>query len=234
MKRHFADHRTVLNSSCQRLCLLGVLLSVGVSAASTARLTVTGIIYNYDADGNAFTLQSDGTSSAAYSSGTGIDSALTPDSTGAGILYDQWNLDLTHSSRSYLLTLAPLNGSPSVFSGSLAFNGQLYSRCFTSSGPTNYQNWTLIQPGFPDTNCAMRLNFSYNGAGYSLVMSPAQSGTGTATVSCTNWSTKSKSCVAWTDVPTAGVANANVANLYRGSTLIGQYFLSFSAVITHP
>jgi hypothetical protein len=214
-------------------CALGALLILAVVAvAATARYTVTATIYNLDAAGNAFTLQSDGSTSAAYQTGTGIDSALTPDSTGAGTLYYQWNLDLTHSSRSYYLTLSPLNGSSAVFSGSVSFNGQLYSRCFTSSG--GYQNWTQIQPNFPDTNCAMRANFTYNGTGYSLVMSPAQTGTGTATVSCSNWSSKSNSCVAWTDVPTAAITNANVANLYSGSTLVGQYYMSFNIVLTHP
>jgi hypothetical protein len=213
-------------------CALCALLVLVIAAVAATRYTVTATIYNYDASSKAFTLQSDGGTSAVYSTGSGVDSALTPDSSGAGTLYDQWNLDLGHSSRSYYLTLTPLNGSPTVFLGSLRFNGQLYSRCFTSSG--FYQNWTQIQPNYPDTNCAMRANFTYNGTGYSLVMSPAQTGSGTATVSCTNWSTKSNSCVAWTDVPTAGIANANTANLFSGSTLVGQYYLSFNIVLTHP
>jgi hypothetical protein len=182
------------------------LLGVAVVALAAAKYTVTATIYNYDANNNTFTLQSDGTSSAVYSTGSGLDSGLTPN-VGAGSLYYQWGLDLTNSSRSFYLTLIPLPGSPSVFSGPLPFNGQRYSRCFTGSG--GYQNWTPIQ--YADASCAMRVNFTYNGVGYSLlVMSPSYPGTGTATVTCPNWSPSSKSCSAWTEVPTAGIMNANI------------------------
>jgi len=99
-------------------------------------------------------LQSDATNSALYSTGSGVDSAVTPDLAVAGTLYDPWDLDLSHSTRSYYLTLSPVNGSPAVFSGSLPFNGQLYSRCFMSNGGD--QNWTQIQPNYPDTKCATR------------------------------------------------------------------------------
>jgi len=205
-------------------------LGLSLGALAAAKFTVTATIYNDDVNNNAFTLQSDGTTSAMYSTGSGVGSELTPNVPGAGTLYYQWGLDLTNSPRSFYLTLSPLNGSPAVFPGSLPFNGQLYSRCFTSSG--GLQNWTQIQ--YADSNCAMRANFTYDGTGYSLVISPLYSGTGTATVTCTNWSISSKSCLAWTDVPTAGIANANVANLYNGATLVGQYFLSFNVTLTHP
>lgn len=214
------------------ICALLALLSPAVSALAASKVTVTATIYNFDANNNPFTLQSDGSISAVYSPGTGVSSNLTPNVLGAGVLYYQWSFDLSSSSRAYYLTLAPLNGSPTVFSGALPFNGQLFSRCFTSSG--GYQNWTQIQPQFPDATCAMRANFTYNGNGYSLVMSPSEIGTGTATVSCTNWSTKSNSCVAWTDAPTAGITTANVANLYGPGGIVGQYFLSFNISLTHP
>ncbi len=212
------------------LVVTGMLI-LSISAWGGIQKTISATIFNQDSLGNAYALQSDGTSSALYKTGAGVDSDLTPIKAINGTVYFQWDLDLSHSSRSFYLTLSPLNGSPIVFAGSMAFNGQLYSRCFTSSG--GYQNWTLIQPQYPDTNCAMRVNFTYNGTGYSLVMSPEQTGTGTATVTCTNWSTSSKSCVAWTDVPTGG-SNANVANLYSGSTLVGQYLLSFKITLTNP
>jgi Tfp pilus assembly protein PilV len=210
------------------MCVLLALLGLAIAALAVARYTVTANIYNHDSNNNAFTLQSDGTASAVYSTGSGVASEITPNA-GAGGLY-QWFLNLTNSSRSFYLTLTPLNGSSAVFSGALPFNGQLFSRCFTSNG--GYQNWTQIQ--YSDSNCAMRANFTYSGTGYSLVMSPTETGTGTATVTCTNWSTSSKSCSAWTDVPTAGIANANVANLYNGANLAGQYFLSFNIALTHP
>jgi len=215
--------------------LTGALIALFVlvmAAFAASKITVTATIYNFDANNNPFTLQSDGITSAVYSPGSGVSSNLTPNVSGAGVLYYQWSFDLGSSSRAYYLTLTPLNGSPIVFSGALPFNGQLFSRCFTSSG--GYQNWTQIQTAFPDATCAMRANFNYNGNGYSLVMSPMETGTGTATVSCTNWSTKANACVAWADVPTANVTNANVANLYGPSGVVGQYFLSFDITFTHP
>ncbi len=208
------------------------LLAVAVAAFAASRYTVTATVDNYDSSNNAFTLQSDGTSSAAYTTGSGVDSELTP-ATGSGPLYYQWGLDLTKSSRAFTLSLdgADANSIANApFTGPMAFNGQLYSRCFTSSGAL--QNWTQIQPGFPDGNCAMRANFTYAGVGYSLVMSPSYPGTGSATVSCTNWSSKSKSCVAWSD--SSSVAAGNLADLYQGSTLLGQYKLSFNIALTHP
>ena len=217
-------------SPVRLLCALLAVLSLAIAALAASKLTATATIYNFDVNNNAFTLQSDETSSAVYSPGSGIDSELTPNVNGAGTLYYQWSFDLGSSSRSYYLTLTPLNGSPTIFSGSLLFNGQLFSRCFTSSG--GLQNWTQIQPQYPDATCAMRANFTYNGNGYSLVMSPTETGTGTATVTCTNFN--SKLCSAWTDVPTAGITNANVANLYGPGGLVGQYFLSFNVALTHP
>jgi hypothetical protein len=99
-------------------------------------------------------------------------------------------------------------------------------------------NWTTIQPGYPDTNCAMRANFTYNDVAYTLVMSPEYPGTGTATVSCTNWNSKARACTAWNDVPTVGFPDSNVASLYSGSpgsqTLIGTYALSFRIDVANP
>jgi hypothetical protein len=214
------------------MCALLALLVIAIAALAAAKYTVTATIS--DANGTPYTLQSDG--GGSYSTGSGVDSEITPNVPGAGTLYYQWGLDLTNSSRSFNLTLNGVDSSSvgnAPFVGTLPFNGQLYSRCFTSSG--GYQNWTQIKIGYPDTNCAMRVNFTYNGVGYTLVMSPSYQGTGTATVSCTNWSTSSKSCSAWTDVPTAGITNANVANLYgSGGALVGQYSLSFDITLTHP
>jgi len=223
---------TIRRPPIRSMCALLAMLSLAIAALAAAKLTVTATIYNFDANNNPFTLQSDGSTSAVYSPGSGVSSELTPNVPGAGVLYYQWSFDLGSSSRAYYLTLTPLNGSPTVFSGALPFNGQLFSRCFTSSG--GLQNWTQIQPGFPDATCAMRANFTYNGSSYSLVMSPTETSTGTATVSCTNWSTKSNACVAWTDVPTANVTNANVASLYGPGGVVGQYFLSFNTMLTHP
>lgn len=213
-------------------CALVALLGSTVALLAAAKYTVTATICNQDPNNNAYTLQSDGSGSAVYSTGSGVDSEITPSASGAGTLYYQWSFDVARSSRSFYLTLSPVNGSPpGPFSGALAFNGQLYSRCFGANSST-YQNWTEIQ--FADPNCAMRVNFTFNGIGYGLVMSPAYPGTGAVTVTCARWNTSSNSCSAWAEVPTAGI-NAGVANLYgSGGSLVGQYYLSFNITITHP
>jgi hypothetical protein len=192
-------------------------------------------MYNYNGS-TPYSLQSDGNSSAAYGNTAGVSSNLSP-TTGGGTDFYQWNLDLSNSSRAFYLTLNPVNGNSAAapFTGTVPFSGVLHSRCFTSTG--GYQDWTKIQPSYPDGNCAMRVNFTYGGASYSLVMSPDTSGTGTATVTCTNWSASSKSCVAWTDVPNSSSVNANVAYLYdtsNGQTYVGSYSLTFNISVTHP
>jgi hypothetical protein len=83
----------------------------------------------------------------------------------------------------------------------------------------------------------MRVLFTYAGVNYTLVMSPEQAAsgepaTGSATVTCTSGTSP---CTSWTDVPTSGIANANVANLYNGgSSPIGQYYLTFNITLSHP
>src|ERR1044071_9008209 len=205
------------------------LLAIGLAFAA-AMLSVTATIDNYDGNSVAYTLQSDGTNSATYGGN------ISPN-TGNGTQYYQWNADLSSSSRSVYVTLTPVNGSSTGPFTRAAFNGVLHSRCFGTNSGT-YVNWTTIQPGYPDTNCAMRANFTYTGVPYTLVMSPDYPGTGTTTVSCTKWNTKTKSCSAWSDVPTTGSANANVANLYSGDpglqVLVGSYALSFNISVTNP
>jgi len=215
--------------------LMAVLISlmvlvVGVAAAPKAGpYTMTATVFNCcDSNSHNFMFQSDGAVSSAYSSATpGVLSELSGD-----ISYE-WVLDLTQSSRSFLLTLSPVNGSPSgPFVGTLGFNGKLRSRCFDPSN--SVFSWLKIHT--QDTNCAMRVDFTYGTVNYTLVMSPIEPGTGTATVACTNWN--GSACSAWTDVSTAGVANANVAHLYaitrKGQTYVGSYALSFNVTMVHP
>lgn len=205
--------------------------------AFAASFTGTATLYS-DNGSTPYTLQSENNPSTVYGNGKGVSSYFSPSTGGATTDYYQWNLELSGSSELYLLTLKPNDSASAAaapFTGPVAFHGVLISRCFTSSG--GYQNWTEIQPGYPDGNCAMRANFTYDDASYTLVMSPDTSGTGTATVTCTNWSTKSKSCAAWTDVPNSSATNPNVAYLYntsKGQTYVGSYSLSFNVTLTHP
>ena len=210
------------------LCALFALLVVASAALAGSRYSVTATISSgcCDANSNSYTLQGDG--AGTYSNGGSLLSQITPNNGPTN--YYQWSFDLSNSSRSFNLTLTPVNGSPAgPFAGPMPFNGQLYSRCFTPS--LGLQNWTQIVTS--DNNCAMRANFSYGGVGYSLVMSPQVSGTGTATVTCTS---NSSPCSSWSDLPTTGpnASNPNVANLYNGGTLVGQYYLSFNISLSHP
>ena len=209
-----------------------VSLAAVVAAWAAGAFDVTATIYNYNGT-TPYTLQSDGSTSATYAGD------FTPST---NVVPDYYQLDLMLSkSRFVVLTLNPLDSNSAAaapFTGPLAFPGAiLYSRCFTPSGATSYQNWTQIQPATPDGNCSMRLNFTYNGVNYILVMSPEYPGTGTATVTCTSWSTSANSCLAWTDVPNSGAANPNVAfllNKSNGETYVGSYSLSFNVTLTHP
>ncbi len=229
------------------LCLAALLLAGIAVYATVARYTVTATIFNTNCtstiNGGNCTLSSDGLTAgyAVYQNGPGVNSTLTPDSTGAGTLYDQWNLSFGNaSSRSVYLTLTPINGAPPIFTGSQSFQATLYSRCFTDATASTDQNWTLItSTNYPngDPTCAMRVLFTSAGVSYTLVMSPAEAAksepaTGAATVTCTS---NTSPCTSWTDVPTTGITNANVANLYNGgSSPIGQYYLSFNVSLTHP
>jgi hypothetical protein len=241
-ERRFADSKrgedmTKTNTMKRVMVANAVLLLVAaITAWAAGAFTVTATMYN--SNGTApYSLQSDGTSLASYGNTAKVNSTLSP-TTHGGPDYYQWDLDLSNSSRSFYLTLIPLDRSSvaaAPFSGPLSFAGVLYSRCFTPSG--GYQDWTKIQPGYPDGTCAMRANFSFNGASYTLVMSPEYVGTGTATVSCTKWNASSNSCVAWSDVPNSGAPNPNVAYLYDtsdGQTYVGSYSLSFDVTLTHP
>lgn len=188
---------------------------------------VAATLYNCcDSTGLSFAVESDGAAgSALYSNGTGGVSSIL-----SGATQYEWDLDLTQSSRFFWLTLRPVNGSkPGPFTGSLAFNGQVFSRCFDPGN--NVFSWEAIET--QDTNCAWRINFTFAGVDYTLVMGPTYPGTGTATVTCTNWT--GASCTAWTDAPSAG-PNANVADLYsvgkHGDTSLGAYALSFNAKLT--
>lgn len=233
MRFGFFDRKGRGVSVCSALIL--VLMLTVAAQKTSAGYNMTATLYNYDAANTPFAFQSDGTASAVYSPSSSLLSYAYPDPScrNCGVTGYEWAFDLTQSSRSFLLTLTPVNGSPAgPFSGTRAFSGEVRSRCFDPGN--NVFSWLAIQTS--DTNCAMRVNFTYQNASYSLVMGPIEPGTGTATVACTSWN--GSACSAWTDVPTAGVANANVAHLYlsgkRGSTLIGSYALSFNVTLTRP
>lgn len=230
---------------CKRtLPLIVALMAVFAIAAgagkTSANYNLTATLVNNDTNENPFAVRSDGSSSAVYD--PDHDSSILsylysdPSCTRCGTTAYEWALDLSQSSRSFLLTLTPVNGSPAgPFSGTMAFNGKLRSRCFDPAN--NVYSWPTIKTS--DSNCAMRVDFTYNTVNYILLMGPTESGTGTATVTCTNWDSSTAMCSTWKDVPTAAVPNATVAHLYSAGkngalTLVGSYALSFDMQLMHP
>jgi hypothetical protein len=216
-----------------------VLALTAFAAKSTANYNITATMFNYNANNVPYSLQGDGSTSTVYNPNTdsSILSYLYPDPncTHCGTTAYEWALDLSQSSRFFLVTLTPISSPAGPFTGPVAFKGKLRSRCFDPGN--NVYSWLAIQTS--DTNCAMRADFTYNNVNYTLVMGPNESGTGTTTVTCTKWNSTTTTCSDWTDVPNTGVTNANVAHLYsvgrNGSTkLIGSYALSFNISLTYP
>ena len=223
--------------SAASAAVLFVLTAFG--AKSTPNYNLTATMSNYNANNEPYRLQSDGSTSAVYD--PNIDSSIlsylypSPACKTCGTTAYEWASDLSQSSRSFLVTLTPINSPVGPFTGPMAFNGKLRSRCFDPGN--NVYSWLAIQTS--DTNCAMRADFTYDNANYTLVMGPTEPGTGTATVTCTKWNSTTTTCSAWTDVPNTGATNANVAHLYsigrNGSMkLIGSYALSFDVSLTLP
>jgi hypothetical protein len=193
---------------------------------------VTSTVFDTDAFGNGVVLQGDDPTagSSVYIPGDGgVISQI--DSSNA-----DWNLDLRGSSRGFYLTLATTSGGavPGLPAGPVFYSGRAVSRCFTPSGGTTTYSWLKVTD---DPNCAMRVNFSWTGTNYTLVMSPAYQGTGLASVHCN--AANGTSCVDWTVTPNANTPNAGVANLYsiakNGSErFVAACRLTFRIRATYP
>jgi hypothetical protein len=212
----------------------------GGKPTPTPTPNVTSTIFDTSSTGDPLLLQSDDLYAggapgyAAYSTSaiTGVVSLID------GYNYDDWNLTLNGSTRGFYLTLNPVSGAAGLPSGTSFYSGRMISRCYDPTGATtNTYSWFNITGANP--NCAMRLNFSYLGNGYTMVMSPIYPGTGKAEVYC-NASGSSGSCADWTILPNLNAPSATIANLYSvdahngKETLVGAYHLTFRIHVTYP
>jgi hypothetical protein len=216
------------------LLLAGAGLSTAKSSTSSGA-HVTSTVYDTDLNLNALLLQGDdvnaaGLSTYTTSSTSGVISQID------GYGQDEWDLWLQNSSRGFQLTLTTKSGSSvnGFPTGPYLYSGRLVSRCFDPTGATtNPYAWVAITSA--DPNCAMRVNFTYGGTQYTLVMGPTYSGTGRAEVYCNVLS--GTGCIDWTIVPNLNAAN--VANLYAISksgkeTFVATCKLTYRVHVTYP
>lgn len=179
---------------------------------------VTSTLYDTDALGAALLTRSDdfnGTTSATYTAVNNVTSHI-----GGG---GAWQLYLgSQTARTIRLTLAS-QGIP-LADGNYSSNVEVYSQCFDSS---NVQVSLLAMPaGAVNGNCSFGVDFTAaNGTKYKLVMAPAYSGTGRASVTCN--AAAGGYCTNWTIVTNANAANSGVANLYTFSASRGQVVLVY-------
>lgn len=236
ISRHMKPSRRASAALIVLLALAAASVLSAKSSPRSANPAVTSTVYDSDTTLGSLLVQSDDgteTGSATYvtSSATGVISEIDGDQ------LDEWDLWLQNSSRGFYLTIetgSPVAGLPT---GRFFYSGRLVSRCFDPTGvTTNTYPWFKIQGA--DPNCAMRVNFSYGGKQYALVMSPAYSGTGKALVTCNSANT-SGSCVAWTIFPNLTAANPLVAHLYSigkggNEVFVAACQLNYRMRVTYP
>jgi hypothetical protein len=213
ISRHMKPRRWATAALIVLLALPTAVVSSAKAAAKSTNPAVTSTLFDSDPNLNSLLVQSDDgteTGSATYVTGstTGVISEID------GYQLDEWDLWLQNSSRGFYLTLETTTGSPvaGLPAGRYFYSGRLVSRCFDPTGvTTNTYPWFSVQGA--DLNCAMRVNFTYGGTQYTLVMGPGYSGTGKALVTCNSANTRG-SCVDWTIFPNLTAANPTVAYLY--------------------
>ena len=155
-----------------------------------------------------------------------------------GAPYSDWSLHLEDSATRWIsLNLNRLSGSGP--SGLYVLHARLITRCFDPTGnTTNTFGFPAITTSNP--NCSMHLNFSIDGNGYGLIMSPYYADTGRATVTCN--AVIGGVCADWSIDPNLtqdSVINPNplVADLFlRGKggklILVGTYSLTYRIHLT--
>jgi len=192
---------------------------------------VTTIVYDYAApptNSVSNLLRSDNASGqASYDTGNNVLSQIN----------GFWYLDLTsQTTRSVYLTFSDhVSGQMNPLLDGY-YNAEVISRCFDP----NNNIIDFLSVNLSDNRCSLRVDFTSGGTAYYFVMSPANAGTGWATVVCN--SAPSGACVSWTITPTTtgtNAANATVATLNKVShggkqTLIGSYHNTYRIDVTNP
>jgi hypothetical protein len=235
---------------------LAMAQSAGAQKAGAATGTdPTATFHDYDAlGGTLMLLRSDDfdvVGEATYTSSSSRGSSLS-----SGFVNGEWSLNLSNQSlRTIYITpnaaidnLQP-QGPPAGY-----YSQGVTSRtgCFDQSGNIV----PLANITSASGNCKLGVNFTSGGNDYKLLMSPFPlSGAGdppptcpaagcpaTGAVQVTCNATSNGQCVNWTIEPNASAPHANIANLYRYSTVkhsatwlfIGQYYNSFRIGLTNP
>jgi hypothetical protein len=218
-------------------CLAGAL----TAAAPPATINVTAIVHDEDTavPPNQLLLRSDDYNVSFQATYTDTGNVTTHITLSGG----SWQMYLGNQSlRTIWLTLSkPVNNSPAAPApdGYYSANVEVYSGCYDTNN--NQTGFLVIPPGMANNRCNLGVDFSYGRTKYKLVMSPAISGTGWATVSC-NAGDSTGACNSWTISPNTLAGSGNVptvANLYRfannGSLVyIGQYYNTYRIDVTNP
>lgn len=231
--------------------LVAVPLAVG---QKTTSVKVTTIIYDNDAAGAQLHTRSDdydATGQATYTS-----SSLKNSTLNSTLSNGEWKLTLSNQSvRTLWITPndAVDTTQPAGPPAGYYWDGTtIASSCFDQNGNSVPLQNVVTSSGM----CKLGINFTSAGTKYKLLMSPFPlSGptdppatcpsagcpaTGWVTVTCNTVS--NNQCVNWTITPNTTAANANIANLYRYSSVnrtatwvyMGQYHQSFRVDVTNP
>lgn len=158
------------------------------------------------------------------------------------LTFSGWNLSLYNQSlRRIWLTLShPVAGSPisPAPDGYYSEKVQVFSRCYDGANQRLPTSNLQMTAGQTNSRCDLGVDFASGRTQYGLMMSPAVSGTGWATVTCnTQTGGTTGDCNSWTISPNmvSGFGNVpTVAKLSRGSTDVGLYYLTFRIDVTNP
>jgi len=223
------------------LTVLAVALTAIPGGSRTANTPVTTIVHDTDSAGAALLLKSDdfnGSFQATYS--PPLASVLSPDGRFFLELFGQSTRTLFITPNSAINASQPTAPPPGYYWQNVEFvvgchdqngNGVAFPNIVNSTG-----------------NCAMILDFGYNGTKYKLAMGPnvnlpsSDAGSGLVNVACN--SVSNGICVNWTITPNMTASSKNpptVANLYRFTNinktplvLVGQYYQTFRIDVTNP
>jgi len=213
-------------------------------------INVTTIFHDEDASLNQFLMRSDdynGTFQASYNDPGNFKSTTSLTNSGWGL-----SLYMQTLRRVWLTLSRPVGTSPTAPApdGYYSAYVEIYSRCYDANNQQLTTSNVAMQAGTANTRCDFGLDFGSSGVKYKFVMGPQFAGTGWAMVTC-NAVDAMGACNNWTISPNPSTGFGNVptvANLYRfnnkgainlGSRninfdYIGQYYNTFSIVVTNP
>lgn len=225
---------------CMFVSVFATLASAATPSSCPPSPNVTSVFHDFDVSGTQLLLRSDdynGTGQASYSA------ALDPNLSST-VYCGTWSLRM-YSQSVRTVWITPNNAINS--SQPAAPPAAYYWRNVEGTGKCYDQNLNIVYYQnilTSSNNCALNLDFGYNGVKYKLSMSPSLPApgpaSGLATVTCNVVS--GGQCVNWTITPNLTASSTHpptVANLYyyaQGGklTFIGQYYNTFRIDVTQP